>query len=451
MAGIDSNEETEQARILRRLEAMGVRARLVPGGRCILASMQATTRSLETLNGTLLLNEIVFATVGRNHIKCLRPQALFVLPLIRILDCNNITTLEGRIHAAWARHMKDLQSAESWLRDVGADFNAGASGAVLNVSLNSEGKSVKAQVTQPRKVILPSHGPLSGVTLLRAEDRVMDIDPCVDSGVDLEIDIANRFEELASLDKRLKEDVRRSAMARAVPSFAPTPQAAERGFRILLVGEHLSKERSCIDSLRLRNYEVATARSLKEAIELYDRISPELIMADVSLGRSEGIELIPSLRSVVGIEEIPVILVDHHRRGARRQAAQQAGAIGYLTYPIDISRIADQLEATIKKPKRRRFTRYTQQLAIRIEGSTMASTAIVIGRGGIMIRTDERFALNSVRSCDLSLPAVGKHLEFEAEVLYKVNTPGSSGVGVRFQDMPAAHETELINYLHCLH
>ncbi|MFT5695189.1 MAG: hypothetical protein ACI9QQ_001164, partial [Myxococcota bacterium] len=32
-----------------------------------------------------------------------------------------------------------------------------------------------------------------------------------------------------------------------------------------------------------------------------------------------------------------------------------------------------------------------------------------------------------------------------------VNTPGSSGVGVRFQDMPAAHETELINYLHCLH
>lgn len=102
MAGIDSIEETEQARILRRLETMGIRARLVPGGRCVLASMQATTRSLETLNGTLPLNEIVFATVGRDHIRCLRPQALFVLPLFafsiattsRLLKA--VSTLPGR-------------------------------------------------------------------------------------------------------------------------------------------------------------------------------------------------------------------------------------------------------------------------------------------------------------------------------------------------------------------
>ena len=34
----------------------------------------------------------------------------------------------------------------------------------------------------------------------------------------------------------------------------------------------------------------------------------------------EGIELIPALRAVVGVEEIPVILVDAHRRASRSYA-----------------------------------------------------------------------------------------------------------------------------------
>jgi DNA-binding NtrC family response regulator len=94
----------------------------------------------------------------------------------------------------------------------------------------------------------------------------------------------------------------------------------------------------------LRNYEVATARTLSEAIHDYGPMSPRLIFVDVSLGRPQGIDLIPSLRNVVGIEEIPVILVDEPRNVSRRGAAQRGGAIDYLSYPIDVPRIASQIE-----------------------------------------------------------------------------------------------------------
>ena len=448
----EASNESNQARVSRRLEAMGIRVRPLPGGRCVLASMRSSGRPLETLNGSLPFSEFVFSTVGHDRIKCLRPQALFMLPIVRMTNCTDAESLEARILGAWASYMQELRSAEDWLRGLGVDVNAASNGAMLNVAIAGECQAVKVQVNQPRKVILPSDGPLSGVTLMRPEDRILEIDPCVDSAVDFEIIITSRLDELSSMDKRLKEEQRRKAMWDSADLTATNHErASDRPLRILLVGQRLATERSCIDSLRLRKYEVEIARSLNEAVDLYNHISPELVIADVNLGRSDGIELIAALRTVVGIEEIPVILVDDHRRSKRRAAAQQAGAIGYLTYPIQVAKISQRLEEIIERPKRRRFTRYPQRTAVKIQGSIAHSTAVTIGRGGMMIHTDDNFSINSIHSCDLVLSELGRNLQLDAEVLYRVNGSGRRGVGFRFQSMTAENEASLIEYLHCLH
>jgi two-component system chemotaxis response regulator CheY len=444
-------DESDQGRVMRRLEAMGVRARLMAGGRCVLASMQSSGKPLETLNGSLPFNEFVFSTVGNDKIKCLRPQALFVLPLIPVANCTTAAQLETRIRTTWTAYVKELRSAEDWLRNLGADVSAASTGEILSVSIAGARRSIKVQVNQPRKVILPSSGPLSRISLMRAEDRTLEIDPCIDSAVDLELIVGSRLEELAKLDKRLKEEERRRGMWNPAAVTATAESTTEQPLRILLVGPKLANEHSCIDSLRLRNYEVLIARNLNEAVGIYNHISPELVLADVNLGRSDGIELIASLRKVVGIEEIPVVLVDGHRREALRTAAKQAGALGYLTYPIEITKISSRLEEIIRRPKRRRFTRYLQRTAVTIHGSNLPATTVAIGRGGMMIRTDSQFSINSIQSCNLSLSTLGKNLDFDAEVLYQRNDSGQHEVGLRFQAMSAQNEENLINYLHCLH
>jgi two-component system chemotaxis response regulator CheY len=444
-------DESDQGRVMRRLEAMGVRARLMAGGRCVLASMQSSGKPLETLNGSLPFNEFVFSTVGNDKIKCLRPQALFVLPLIPVANCTTAAQLETRIRTTWTAYVKELRSAEDWLRNLGADVSAASTGEILSVSIAGARRSIKVQVNQPRKVILPSSGPLSRISLMRAEDRTLEIDPCIDSAVDLELIVGSRLEELAKLDKRLKEEERRRGMWNPAAVTATAESTTEQPLRILLVGPKLANEHSCIDSLRLRNYEVLIARNLNEAVGIYNHISPELVLADVNLGRSDGIELIASLRKVVGIEEIPVVLVDGHRREALRTAAKQAGALGYLTYPIEITKISSRLEEMIRRPKRRRFTRYLQRTAVTIHGSNLPATTVAIGRGGMMIRTDSQFSINSIQSCNLSLSTLGKNLDFDAEVLYQRNDSGQHEVGLRFQAMSAQNEENLINYLHCLH
>lgn len=446
------HRESDPSRMQHRLQAMGIRTRLLPGGRSVLASMNSTGRPIETLTGSLALSEIVFASAGREQIKLLRPSALFMLPLVPIADCRNASALEGRIRSAWNAHLLELRKAETWLRKIGADVNAAPNGAMLTVSLAGEDRTVKLQVRKPYEVILPGRGPLGGVRLSRPEDRTMEIPREIESAVDLEIEVTNRLQELAALDRRLKEEERRRAMSMstAVVELFDDDDAKERPQRILLVGEQLASQRGAIDSLRLRNYEVLVAQGLHEAIDYYDRMSPELVMADVNLGRSEGIELIPALRAVVGVEEIPVILVDAHRRASRRDAAQRAGAVGYLGYPIDVSKIARHLERTIKSPKRRRFTRFREQLSIQIDGGIHPSTAVLLGRGGVLVRSDEYFGEGSVKRCELSVPAMGRHLQFDAEVLYQVDDFGQRGFGLRFQSMDPSDEAGLIEYLHHL-
>ena len=198
---------------------------------------------------------------------------------------------------------------------------------------------------------------------------------------------------------------------------------------VLLVGPKVTRERACIESLRLRGYTVQTVPGEREAISAFDHCSPELILADVQLGRSEGIDLIQSIRQVPGIEEVPVILMDGHRRDERSQAARRIGAAGYLVYPIDIPRISERLRQIVAQPSRRRFTRYEQRVAVHMEGATAPLLTTAIGRGGMFLATEADLPENTVRNCRLALPDIDANVLVQGEVLYRARGGPSGSPG----------------------
>ena len=218
---------------------------------------------------------------------------------------------------------------------------------------------------------------------------------------------------------------------------------------MLLVGPKVTRESTCIESLRLRGYDVASAAGEREAIATFDHCSPELVLADVRLGRSEGIDLIQSLRQVPGIEEVPVLLMDTRKREERREAARRMGAAGYLVYPIDVSQIAERLSQIVSEPGRRRFTRYDQRVAVQVQGSREPLLTTAIGRGGMFLATDEDLPRREIRDCKLALPEIGASVRVEAEVLYsgRVGQRARPGVGVRFRVFKNEDEPVFIEYL----
>jgi len=439
--------ERDSQILLERLTAMGIQARLVSGGRSVLASLRLQSTNFPGLDEPLRIEEAVFSTVGLDTIKCLEPRALFQLPLIRIMDCRDSTMIEARIHLAWKQHVAELDATRRWLRQIGAQPTVCEQGSLLQLPL--EPQEIQATLFDRRRVILPSKGPLQGVTLQRVEDRAPLLDRNVASALDQQMVLSTRMEELARTERRLEEQ-RRHTPSRANDAPNPVvPPSHRRRTPVLMVGPRLANERSCIESLRLRGYEVHTANSERDGIMLYDKVSPELVLCDFQLGRSDGTDFILSLRRVFGVEEIPVVLVDTSRHEGRRDVAQRVGAAGYLIHPVDVRRIEQRIQHMVLEPRRRRFTRYKSRLPIQLAKKDQTSVVTALGRGGLFLSTPTDLAIDSMQNCRMTLPELGRSISFQAQVLYQSEPAGTNqpGIGIRFQAFESGHERVLLQYL----
>jgi two-component system chemotaxis response regulator CheY len=441
--------EAESKLVLQRLTAMGVKARLMTGDRCVLASLRLQNPSFGSLTGAQRIDQVVFSSVGIDRIKCLRPRALFQLPLIRIGDCRDSTAIEARIRLAWKRHQSRLQETRAWLDVIGTRSEVCEEGSVLAFPISGENQRARACMIAPREVILPGLGPLTGITLQRREDRLMRVDPSGRSAVELDIAVSTRLEELCRLDRRLSEERRHLALSQAETKVQASSSPRARRVRVLMVGPRLCEAHACIQSLRLRGYVVETAAGEREGLEIFDRTSPELVLADFEIGRGGGAEFVVALRQLAGIEEIPVVLVDDSRRETRREVARRVGAAGYLVHPVDVPRIAKRLQALVSEPQRRRYTRYASRLPVQVHGVGQPCLATAVGRGGMFVATEHDLEAHSLRRCELSLPELGAHIDVDAEVIYRRGAAGRerAGVGLRFQAFPNADEHILIDYL----
>ncbi len=446
------DEKREDARVaLAHLTNAGVASRMMEGERCVLATMRLQPMPFETLTGSIRIDQVMFSSVGRYRIKCLKPHALFELPLIHIHDCRDTTTLEARIRLAWKRHMSELVDARAWLDGLGAKAETSASGTTLAFPIEGETRAARVRVLGPRRVAIPSLGPLTGITLQRPEDRSLQIERSVRSSVELEIAVSTRLDELLRLDRRLSDDRRRTALNEPV-SDETQSLAIRRRVRVLLVGPRLVHDQTCIDSLELRGYTVDAATTEQEALAVFDRCSPELVMVDAHLGRSDGTSLVLALRQVTGVEEMPVVIVDDARREINREAARRVGAAGYLVHPVEVPRIAGQIERMIQEPRRRRYTRYGRRLPVELGDQSAHCTTTSLGRGGMFVATETSLTERTLQPCRIRLPEVDAAIRCEAEVLYRRSGAGRSGggYGVRFHTFADADENRLIEYLRAI-
>lgn len=443
--------QTHSELALQLFQAMGLSARSMPGNRCVLVSMRLGEAPFLGAAGPQRFKQVLFSTVGSDQIKCLRPRALFQLPIISIRGCTEATAIEARIRQAWRTRTAEIALVRRWLESGGTSASPIDGGSVLAFSLEGEDARTRATMIDQHRVMLPSRGALSGRCLDSPEERVLKLSPDTSFGLSLNIAVSTRLDELSNKAQRADEARRHEALVLA-PEIADLGPDTELPHHILLVGPRLAAEHTCIASLRLRGYNVGTAASQQEALIRFNRVSPQLVVSDVNLGRTDGFELILALRALTGIEDMPVILVDDYSRPARRAAAKRVGAVGYIVYPFDVSKIDKHVARIITSPPHRRFTRYSSKLRVQVADSQDSLFASALGRGGMYLSTQYLPELNAVDSYRLALPDLGETLVVNAQVVYTESVADLRGVGagMRFRDFPGNHEELLIQYLQSL-
>lgn len=457
MAAGPSQLGRAQQRQLDRFERLGLSAKPMSDGRCLLVALPVGPAPFETVSGPLPCKRILFSTVGDHAIKCLRPRALFGLPIIDLRQCADATAIEWAIREAWREHTRRLRACQEDLEGLGLDIQADETGSALSMPLPGESPDARVLIQRHGEVILPSVGPLSGFTLASRDERVLDVRAQLGSGADIECRLGDRISRLASQSNsrlerdRYVDDVQEPvAVDDVAASSVPRPRAqATHQPKVLIVGTGLVGDGALRTALSSRGYRVATSHSEAEALMRLANMSPDLVVSQYSLGRSDGASLVAAMTGLPGIERIPVVLIDEGKSDGRREAARAVGAAGYLVSPPSADRFVGQLAQLLQTPRDRRFTRYHRRLSAHLDGLSETSMVTEVGRGGVFIKTPTQFEPRTAMHCEMTLPEFGRSLRFEGEVLYSGESQGAHrrGLGLRFFDISAEDEATLIEYL----
>lgn len=442
-ARVADADELQRQRVLeRRFRAMGLEAGVLPGGRSVVATLPLGPEPLDAPEGSRVLRAVRFYTVGHDRIKCVAPRALFHLPPVRITDCTKAEEIEVRIRSAWSARIRKLRDARRWLADLGIEAEAPQGAPLWKVPLGLEDDRACATVVEPGRVILPSRGPLSGLVLSQVEDRIFEPHARTRSGTELVIDVTVRLEELARRKRGATE--RRGV---DVACDLPAPRSL-RVAPLLLVGTGLAASRSLHESLRLRGFDVRCVTSSAAAIDAFRAQSFGMVLAETRLDRGDGIELVPALRALPGILDLPVVLLDERPSQPRRMAAKSAGASGYLSGVLDPTRLAVALAQLAGERRRRRFARYERALSVSWQGCDTPAVTAQVGRLGCLLRG--AVPAPSHGRYSLHLPETGRTLRVDAEVSYRKDEDaarGASGVGIRFGGFEPGGESAWIDYV----
>ena len=129
-----------------------------------------------------------------------------------------------------------------------------------------------------------------------------------------------------------------------IPSRAG--QRGQRSVRVLAVDDDAQALRFVRDALTDAGYEVIATDDPEEALRLMEREQPHLVLLDLVLPDTDGIEL---MRDILGIAGVPVIFVSGYGEDQVIVRAFEMGADDYIVKPFSPTELAARVQAALRR------------------------------------------------------------------------------------------------------
>jgi two-component system, OmpR family, KDP operon response regulator KdpE len=115
---------------------------------------------------------------------------------------------------------------------------------------------------------------------------------------------------------------------------------------VLVIDDEPQILRALRINLRVRQYEVHTAGTASEALELAAKHPPDLVILDLGLPDLDGVEVIHGLR---GWTEAPIIVLSGRADSTDKVEALDAGADDYVTKPFGMDELLARMRAVTRR------------------------------------------------------------------------------------------------------
>jgi two-component system, OmpR family, KDP operon response regulator KdpE len=116
--------------------------------------------------------------------------------------------------------------------------------------------------------------------------------------------------------------------------------------RVLVVDDEPQIVRALRINLRARSYEVTTAATGPEALDVAAKHPPDLVLLDLGLPGVDGIDVIRGLR---GWTSVPIIVLSGRADSTDKVEALDAGADDYVTKPFAMEELLARMRATSRR------------------------------------------------------------------------------------------------------
>ena len=119
---------------------------------------------------------------------------------------------------------------------------------------------------------------------------------------------------------------------------------------ILIIDDEPSALDDVARALRPTDYNLQTAASAEAAVQCVRRGAPDLIISDIDLGGTSGLELAQELRDGAGMNEVPVIFLSGAEIPDVVRRSRSAGGMYFLRKPFDPDVLIELVDKALWMP-----------------------------------------------------------------------------------------------------
>ncbi|MFN2516345.1 MAG: response regulator [Pyrinomonadaceae bacterium] len=130
------------------------------------------------------------------------------------------------------------------------------------------------------------------------------------------------------------------------------PEAVDREgdvVTVLLVEDTEDNRQMMKKLLEMSGYRVVEAINGQEAVEVATQQRPQVILMDLSLPLIDGLAATRRIRTLPGLNKVPIVAVSAHDTADFHNEALAAGCDAYITKPIDYPELEDIVEHLLSK------------------------------------------------------------------------------------------------------
>lgn len=118
--------------------------------------------------------------------------------------------------------------------------------------------------------------------------------------------------------------------------------------RVLVVDDERAIRDTLKNILEDENYEVVTAESGAQALQLFEKSHFDVVLCDIKMPRMDGVEV---LEKLMVISDVPVVMISGHGTIETAVDAIRRGAYDYIEKPLDLNRLLVSLRHALDRSK----------------------------------------------------------------------------------------------------